>query len=477
MVTRWGLFLALLLAAGGALAEPGEQDAILGVTRLDFTASDDNTDPGPMRVLVYAGGLRIDAGAGSTDYTYFDRKARKIYSVSQASRVATVYPAKGKPHEETLKAYLHGLEVESEAQDQQGLPKVGEYQTRALTLTANGVPCATAIIAPGLLPEVSKVMRDYLKLLAVSAKQAAVSGAREGLEDCALAVDVVKPDWPLRTGFPVVLENFRGERRFLENYTADVPVETGVFQVPDGYEIRESKIVKAGPEAQITEPEVTEPEVTEPEVTEPEVTEPEVTEPEVTEPEVTEPEVTEPEVTEPEVTEPEVTEPDVTEPEVTESEVTEAEVTEPEVTESEVTESEVTEPEVTEPEVTEPEVTEPEVAEPEVTEPEVTEPEVTEPEVTEPEATEPEATEPEATEPEATEPEVIEPEVIEPEVIEPEVTEPEVTEPEAIEGEVTEPEVTGAEVTDPAEASIPAMAPTAESADPVTPWAQTPPAE
>ena len=287
MVTKWLLRGLLVLTPLIALAEPGEQDAVLAVTRLDFTASDESSEPYPMQVYVYDGGLRIESGSGDEGYVYFDRAARQIYKIADQTQTATIYPAGSPPNEEALRAYLTGLEVESMAPDQQALPRVGDYETDALTLTANGVPCATAILAPELLKEVSNVLSEYLRVLAITSRQAITQRDRDEIEDCELAVDIVKPDWPLQAGFPVVLENFRGERRFLENYTADVPASPELFGVPEGYAIVEAAVSSV---EEAAEPETAEPETAEPETAEPETAEPETAEPEAAEPEAAEPE-------------------------------------------------------------------------------------------------------------------------------------------------------------------------------------------
>lgn len=183
----------------------------------------------PVRMLVSDKFLRIEDGDTRDGFILFERAARTIYSVSHAGKSTLVLHARPV----TLSApprFEHQVE-----RDKEVLPPVDGKTVTHYRLFTNRERCFDVYAAEGLLPEAVAALREYHETLA--GEQALMQAKLPaGLQSvCDLADQVFLPARYLAHGFPVRQVNRAGVTRQLVGYKRDVPVEKGVFDLPQDY--------------------------------------------------------------------------------------------------------------------------------------------------------------------------------------------------------------------------------------------------
>jgi hypothetical protein len=195
---------------------------------LSFTESSPDGEY-PVRMLVSDKFLRIEDGDTRDGFIVFDRAARTIYSVSHTGKSTLVLHARPV----TLaapKQFEHKVE-----RDKEVLPPVDGKTVTHYRLLTNRERCFDVYAAEGLLPEVVAALREYHETLA--GEQAVMqTNLPAGMQSaCDLADQVFVPARYLAHGFPVRQVNRAGVTRQLVSYKRDVPVEKGIFDLPQDY--------------------------------------------------------------------------------------------------------------------------------------------------------------------------------------------------------------------------------------------------
>jgi len=195
---------------------------------LSFTESSPDGEY-PVRMLVSEKFLRIEDGDTQDGFIVFDRAARTIYSVSHAGKSTLVLHARPVTLS-SPKQFEYKVEREKEA-----LPPVDGKTVTHYRLLTNRERCFDVYAADGLLPEAVAALREYHETLA--GEQAAMqTNMPIGMQSsCDLADQVFLPARYLAHGFPVRQVNRAGVTRQLVSYKRDVPVEKGIFDLPQGY--------------------------------------------------------------------------------------------------------------------------------------------------------------------------------------------------------------------------------------------------
>ncbi|HEY5789258.1 MAG TPA: hypothetical protein VIX81_01445, partial [Gammaproteobacteria bacterium] len=190
-----------------------------------------DSEPGPVRMLVTAGHLRIDDGNGADGYILFDRGTRTLYSVSvEDATVIVIEPVAADP-EPPLPLLLEERRVE-----QLEAPTIGGRQPAQVDFLANGQVCYSAAVVPGLLPEAQAAEREYLEALA-GEQRAHVGKLPQQLWDpCDLSRYLFAPVRHLAAGYPVQLWDASGYRRGLVGFEVGAAVDPALFELPAGYE-------------------------------------------------------------------------------------------------------------------------------------------------------------------------------------------------------------------------------------------------
>lgn len=178
------------------------------------------------RIMVYAERLRMDSGRDDDDYILYDRPADTVYAVSVQGRSVTVIQAGQAVYDwpETWR-----LEM---AESNQGA-------NRRTEVRLNGAFCAEFKNAD-LLPEASRVLAAFPRVLAASQAAAWQTTPPELRDPCFLAIDVREAGIPYRHGLLLAARYADGRSRTYQHHGRR-PASDALFRVPEDfrrYEIR-----------------------------------------------------------------------------------------------------------------------------------------------------------------------------------------------------------------------------------------------
>lgn len=220
----YGLVCLALLAPLGVRA--GEMEAALLVYRVETPDGENSVN----RLLTTRDFLRLDQGAQDTGFILFDRKQRKIYSVTQSDRsILVIDPPAGDPKKPD------DLKVEVRPAQGGGAPEVEGVKPQHWTLLANGKRCREAFVAPGLMADAVAIYGDYLRVLAAQQALALPAIPEEFRDACDSAIHVYAPDALLRKGLPLKIWHPAGYREELVDHRPVFSIPDDSFTLPQGY--------------------------------------------------------------------------------------------------------------------------------------------------------------------------------------------------------------------------------------------------
>ena len=195
---------------------------------LSFTESSSEGEY-PVRMLVNDQYLRIEDGESPDGFILFDRATRTIYSVSHAGKTTLVL------HVQPVTLAVPKLFDNIAKADTESLPSVDGKKVLHYRLFTNGERCFDVYAAEGLLPEAVVALREYHETLAGEQAAMQTNMPASMQSACDLADQIFLPARYLAQGFPVRQVNFGGVVRQLVSYKRDVPVQSGIFDVPKDY--------------------------------------------------------------------------------------------------------------------------------------------------------------------------------------------------------------------------------------------------
>ncbi|MEJ2592925.1 MAG: UDP-2,3-diacylglucosamine hydrolase [Candidatus Thiodiazotropha sp.] len=224
-VLRYGLAgLALL---GSLPLRAGEIDAALLVYRIETPDGESSVN----RLLTTRDYLRLDQGAQDPGFILFDRKQRKIYSVTPSDRsILVIDPPAGDPQKPD------DLAIEVRRGADGDLPLVEGVKPQHWTLLANGNSCREADVAPGVMADAVGIYADYLRVLAAQQALALPSIPEEFRDACDSAIHVYAPDALLRKGLPVKVWDGQGYREALVDFRPVFSIPDDSFTLPTGFQ-------------------------------------------------------------------------------------------------------------------------------------------------------------------------------------------------------------------------------------------------
>lgn len=222
---------AFLALAGGAVAA---DRADVTATVLLWQEQEAGILPYASRMLVTRDYLRSDAGRDDSDYLLFDRRTRKIFSVSHAQRSVLVIAADPVPAQAGPRPDID-LQVTAQAD----APRIAGFVTSQVLLSSGGAECLHATVVPGLLPDVAAALRELRGVLAGRQYRDLDKTPEELRTPCFLANYVYAGDRHLQFGLPIQEAVSGGMRRQLQDYRSDQIVPAALFALPSGYEQQE----------------------------------------------------------------------------------------------------------------------------------------------------------------------------------------------------------------------------------------------
>jgi len=211
----------LLLALGGCGDPKG--------TIAYFDESESGAAPFKTRMLVTADFLRIDYGVDGDDFILFDRKQPTIYSVNNADKTVVVIERQpvsmARP-----KRFEHRTE-----RDNAAFPDIDGHKTVRYRLVTNGKQCYEVFSADGLLPEMTRALREYHETIAGEHARAMTNMPKDLQDDCDMANFVFAPARHLEHGFPVRSRDAIGNSRQLTDYKQAAKIDPALFKLPPDY--------------------------------------------------------------------------------------------------------------------------------------------------------------------------------------------------------------------------------------------------
>lgn len=202
------------------------------VTILMFQDQDSQNEPPYMtRVLLSKGYMRLDDGDDDGDFALFDRKDGAIYSISHDEKrtlLITLQPVLVVPPKP--------LRHEIKELDSKGVPDIGGQKVAKYSLFTNGKLCSEIYAVEGYYEDAVKALSNFSKSLAGQHAKAIGFIPGDIASDCDMANNIFVPDRHLSKGFPVRQKDFSGRSRQLATIKEKVKVDSGIFELPEGYQ-------------------------------------------------------------------------------------------------------------------------------------------------------------------------------------------------------------------------------------------------
>jgi len=225
------LALPLVLLATGCTQPHGESQDQATVTLLTYQEQEAGVEPYPLRILVNEQFLRFDDGYDASDFMLMERNTQTVYSVSHEDQSILVignYPAAA--------AAPEAIVLSEERDIDPAAPEIAGKQPEYIRFLASGTVCYHAVVAPGLLEQVSVALAEYATALANRQFSDMASVPEERQTPCFLSRYVYTPARHLRHGLPISEWDESGYRRTLVDFREGETVAAGLFALPDGYE-------------------------------------------------------------------------------------------------------------------------------------------------------------------------------------------------------------------------------------------------
>lgn len=198
-------------------------------TVLHYAEQEQGGEPFRTRMIVTSRWLRIDDGAGSTDYLLFDRRDRTIYNLTAADSSILVLPA-------LAVGISSPLTLQNRVEkDDQKLPAVANRPVTHYRLHTNNKLCYDLYAVEGLLPNAVQALREYRGALAGQQAVPLPEMPKELLAGCDLANNIFMPMRYLDYGLPVRLVETGVRTSELVDFQEDFDAVPGLFELPASY--------------------------------------------------------------------------------------------------------------------------------------------------------------------------------------------------------------------------------------------------
>jgi len=114
-------------------------------------------------------------------------------------------------------------------------PSIGGKRTEHHRLLSGDKTCYDVVAVPGLLEESVKALGEFREVMAGEHAATLPHIPADMQEPCDLGMNIYRHGWPVEHGLPIQEWDGKGNGRVLKNFDADFEVDTGLFQLPEGY--------------------------------------------------------------------------------------------------------------------------------------------------------------------------------------------------------------------------------------------------
>ena len=203
--------------------------ASLKATIVDLKVTDVGSQQYRSRLIVTPGFIRFDDGKNEGDFLLYDRKKKTIYNTSTQDQTILVIRNQKVALPEK-KDWTHNVDS-----DNQKVPSVGGKTVKHWVLLTNNLVCYDLYAARDLLPDVTRALAEYRRVLATQQAEIYVNTRDRRRDVCDLANNIYLPDRFLKYGFPIRYRDKDGRGEELIDYKESVTVRPGLFKLPAGY--------------------------------------------------------------------------------------------------------------------------------------------------------------------------------------------------------------------------------------------------
>jgi hypothetical protein len=214
-----------------SLSTPAGASESKNAVKLIYQEQEEGVDPYLATFTVSGEHIRID-DSDSSGYIVFDINKNTIYSVSHFDKSVLVIPQ----YPETK--FNPDFEIEIEYQVLESAPMIAgnqiyNYRVNAIAGDKSDT-CMDIQLVPGLLPEVSKSMQSFQKIISGQHANNLEKTPEEYQTPCYLVDQVYNKGEYYSKGLPIQEWHSNEKRRQLMNYE-DAVVDASIFDIPDEY--------------------------------------------------------------------------------------------------------------------------------------------------------------------------------------------------------------------------------------------------
>lgn len=184
-------------------------------------------DPYQSRVIVTDDFIRLDENYDGNDFVLVDRKKEVVYSVSSDNDAILVVNRQPVDMPAPME-----LKLSVDRKQDASAPQVDGKDIAHYIFKVNGEACNDAMIAEGLLTNVTKALSEYRHILAgqhASTLQTVPADVRNA---CDMASHIFHPARHLEYGVPVQESDYSGYKRSLIDFDDDWTADPKLFVLP-----------------------------------------------------------------------------------------------------------------------------------------------------------------------------------------------------------------------------------------------------
>jgi hypothetical protein len=203
------------------------------VYELMYNEQEPGTDVYKVRFIVSDKYIRIDdvgdeSNDGGSGYIIYDHYKRTIYSVSHFDKSILVIPY----YEFKSPVIESGIKVNYKALTD--APKISGKTVYNYTAHAESEKCMDIQLVSGMLPKITKILKEYQGVLAGQQVKVLKTTPAEYQTTCFLYDQVYNDGKYYEKGLPIQEWHSNGKQRVLVSYK-ETKVDSSIYDLPSGY--------------------------------------------------------------------------------------------------------------------------------------------------------------------------------------------------------------------------------------------------
>ena len=210
--------------------EPADITAPISI-RLLYSVQEPNIEPYESRIIITNDYIRLDDNDDANHFVLVDRKKEIVYSVSDENNA--IFVVKHAPV--TITPPIK-LVQDTERTPDKHSPKIDGHDIVHYIFKNNGKACQDALIAEGLMPEATKAISQYRRILAGEHAKTFNITPADQRNECDMAIHIFQPDRYLQFGLPVHERDHTGYQRNLIDFDDNYEVNPALFNLPEGFD-------------------------------------------------------------------------------------------------------------------------------------------------------------------------------------------------------------------------------------------------